>query len=107
MGPLCCRTDGWGRRGCVSAPAPLSRALVPKGRGEGGGEVNYISEVGNTSAVARVFSERVRSPLLTDISIEWSDLPVTEIYPKRIPDLFSVRPLVVSGRYTKGVQGSI
>jgi Ca-activated chloride channel homolog len=87
-------------------PAP-NRSLLDKMSQYGRGEVNYIAEGGNTSAVARVFSERVRSPLLTDISIEWSDLPVTEIYPKRIPDLFSVRPLVVSGRYTKGGKGSI
>ncbi len=87
-------------------PAP-NRSLLDKMSQYGRGEVNYISEVGNTSAVAREFSDRVRSPLLTDISIEWSDLPVTEIYPKRIPDLFSARPLVVSGRYTKGGKGSI
>jgi len=87
-------------------PAP-NRSLLDKMSQYGRGEVNYISEVGNTSAVARVFNDRVRSPLLTDISIEWSDLPVTEIYPKRIPDLFSARPLVVSGRYTKGGKGSI
>ncbi|MEN3328400.1 MAG: Ca-activated chloride channel, partial [Acidobacteriota bacterium] len=87
-------------------PAP-NRSLLDKMSQYGRGEVNYISEVGNTSAVARVFSDRVRSPLLTDISIEWSDLPVTEIYPKRIPDLFSARQLVISGRYTKGGKGSI
>lgn len=87
-------------------PAP-NRDLLDKMSQYGRGEVNYVSEVGNTSAVARVFNDRVRSPLLTDISIEWSDLPVTEIYPKRIPDLFSARPLVISGRYTKGGKGSI
>jgi Ca-activated chloride channel homolog len=87
-------------------PAP-NRSLLNRMSQYGRGEVNYISEVGNTSAVARVFNDRVRSPLLTDISIEWSDLPVTEIYPKRIPDLFSARPLVISGRYTKGGKGSI
>jgi Ca-activated chloride channel homolog len=87
-------------------PAP-NRSLLNKMSQYGRGEVNYIAEGGDTSAVARVFSDRVRSPLLTDISIEWSDLPVTEIYPKRIPDLFSARPLVVSGRYTKGGKGSI
>ena len=87
-------------------PAP-NRSLLDKMSQYGRGEVNYIAEVGDTTAVARVFSDRVRSPLLTDISIEWSDLPVTEIYPKRIPDLFSARPLVISGRYTKGGKGSI
>ena len=87
-------------------PAP-NRHLLDKISQYGRGEVNYVSEVGNTTAVARVFNDRVRSPLLTDISIEWSDLPVTDVYPKRIPDLFSARPLVISGRYSKGGKGSI
>jgi Ca-activated chloride channel homolog len=87
-------------------PAP-NRNLLDKISQYGRGEVNYVAEGGNTSAVARLFNDRVRSPLLTDISIEWSDLPVTDVYPKRIPDLFSARPLVISGRYTKGGKGSI
>jgi Ca-activated chloride channel family protein len=74
----------------------------------GRGDVDYISETGDTSAVARRFNERVRNPLLTDISIDWSpSLPVTEIYPKRIPDLFSAKPLILSGRYTHGGKGSM
>ena len=75
---------------------------------DGRGDVDYISEVGDTSAVARRFNERVRNPLLTDISIEWSPgLPVTDIYPKRIPDLFSAKPLILSGRYVHGGKGSV
>ena len=74
----------------------------------GRGEVDYVTEKGDTSAVARRFNERIRNPLLTDISIEWSpSLPVTDVYPKRIPDLFSAKPLILSGRYTLGGKGSI
>jgi Ca-activated chloride channel homolog len=87
-------------------PAP-NRSLLDRMSQYGRGEVNYVSEAGDTSAVARRFNDRVRSPLLTDISIEWSNLPVTDVYPKRIPDLFSARPLVISGRYSKGAKGSI
>jgi Ca-activated chloride channel homolog len=87
-------------------PAP-NRSLLDRMSQYGRGEVNYVPEGGNTADVARNFNNRIHSPLLTDISIEWSDLPVTEIYPKRIPDLFSARPLVISGRYTKGAKGSI
>ena len=28
--------------------------------------------------------------------IDWGGLPVTDIYPKRIPDLFSAKPVVVT-----------
>jgi Ca-activated chloride channel family protein len=45
--------------------------------------------------------------LLTDISIDWSNLPVTDVYPKRIPDLFGVKPVILSGRYSSGAKGTI
>jgi len=73
----------------------------------GRGEVDYVSGAGDTSAVARRFNERVRKPLLTDISIDWSGLPVSDVYPRRIPDLFAATPLVLTGRYNGAAKGSI
>jgi Ca-activated chloride channel family protein len=49
----------------------------------------------------------LRSPVLTDVSIDWHGLPVTDVYPKNIPDLFTGKPLVLSGRYTAAATGSI
>ncbi len=90
--------------GFGSAP---NRALLDKMAQYGRGEIDYVPESGISAPFARRFSERVRNPLLTDISIDWGNLPVTEVYPKLIPDLFSARPLVVSGRYSKGAKGTI
>lgn len=73
----------------------------------GRGEVDYVLDGSDSSAVANRFYERVRSPLLTDISIDWSTLPVADVYPQRIPDLFSAKPLVLSGRYLQGANGTI
>src|ERR1044072_1920288 len=84
-----------------------NRYLLDKMAEYGRGEVDYVSEAGDTSAVAQRFNERIRNPLLTDISIDWSNLPVTDVYPKRIPDLFGVKPLIFSGRYSAGAKGSI
>jgi Ca-activated chloride channel family protein len=85
-----------------------NRYLLENMTQNGGGEVDYITGAANTSPVARKFNERVRNPLLTDISIEWSpSLAITDIYPKRIPDLFSVKPVILSGRYLHGGKGTI
>ena len=74
----------------------------------GRGEVDYVTEAGDTSAVARRFNERVRNPYLTDISIEWpAGLAVAEVYPRQVPDLFSAKPVVLSGRYLQAGSGSI
>ncbi|MGH9936791.1 MAG: VIT domain-containing protein [Blastocatellia bacterium] len=58
-------------------------------------------------AATRRFHERVRNPLLTDIEIDWAGLPVADVYPKRLPDLFSAKPLILTGRYTAASRGVI
>lgn len=83
----------------------VNRFLLDKMAEYGRGEVEYISLNDDGSAAASRFHERVRNPLLTDISIDWSGLPVVDVYPQRIPDLFSAKPLILSGRYTAGGRG--
>ena len=73
----------------------------------GRGEVEYVGLHDDGSAAAQRFYERIRHPLLADISIDWGDLEVTEIYPKRLPDLFSAKPLIVTGRYTQPRKGDV
>ncbi|HEY8413887.1 MAG TPA: VIT domain-containing protein, partial [Pyrinomonadaceae bacterium] len=90
--------------GFSSAP---NRYLLDKMAEYGRGDVDYVSETGDTSAVAKRFHERIRNPLLTDVTIDWSGLPVSDVLPERIPDLFSAKPVIVSGRYTKGGKGTI
>lgn len=85
----------------------VNRFLLDKMAEAGRGEVEYVGLKDDGSAAARRFHERVRSPLLTDIAIEWNNLPVADVYPQRIPDLFSAKPLVIKGRYTAAGRGTI
>ncbi len=87
-------------------PSP-NRYLLNKMAEYGRGEVDYVTGAGDTSAVAKRFNDRIRNPLLTDISIDWSNLPVTDVYPKHIPDLFGIKPVILSGRYSHGAKGQI
>jgi Ca-activated chloride channel homolog len=72
---------------------------------DGRGEVEYVGLEDDGSAAARRFQERVRTPLLTDLRLEWSGVSASEIYPARLPDLFSAKPLIVSGRYDSPGRG--
>lgn len=85
----------------------VNRMLLDKMAEEGKGEVEYVSLKDDGTAAAKRFHERVRSPLLTDISLDFGDLQVADIYPKQINDLFSAKPVVVHGRYTKAGSGTI
>jgi Ca-activated chloride channel family protein len=85
----------------------VNRYLLDKMAEYGRGEVEYVALNDDGSAAARRFHERVRSPLLTDISVDWAGLPIADVYPKRIPDLFSAKPVILSGRYTGTGQATI
>lgn len=85
----------------------VNRFLLDKMAEHGRGEVEYVTLDDDGSAAARRFHERVRNPLLTDIEIDWAGLPVADVYPKRLPDLFSVKPLILTGRYTSSARGVI
>ncbi len=39
--------------------------------------------------------------------MDWGGLPVTDVYPKRIPDVFSARPVMLTGRYERPGRGVI
>lgn len=65
----------------------------------GRGAVAYVGlDEGSQRAVDQ-FYERVSHPALTDLSIDWGGLAVSEVYPSRLPDLFVGRPVIISGRY--------
>jgi len=85
----------------------VNRFLLDKMAEHGRGEVEYVGLNDDGSAAARRFHERVQHPLLTDISVDWDDLDVSAVYPKRLPDLFSAKPLVLTGRYTTPGKGTI
>jgi Ca-activated chloride channel family protein len=81
----------------------LIEGMAKAGRGES--EIVTLNDKADEAA-HRLYG-RLRSPLLTDVSIDWQGLPVADVYPQRLPDLFSGKPLVVSGRYTAAARGTV
>nr|HQU29838.1 VWA domain-containing protein [Nitrospirales bacterium] len=77
----------------------VNRFLLDKMAEHGRGEVEYVGLQDDGSAAARRFHERVQHPLLTDLSVEWDGLNISDVFPQRLPDLFSAKPLVLTGRY--------
>lgn len=85
----------------------VNRHLLDQMSLQGRGEVEYVGLQDDGSAAAKRFHQRVQTPLLTDIQLTFQGLAVEEIYPKRIPDLFSAKPVVVSGRYRDAGHGVV
>ncbi len=66
----------------------------------GRGAVAYLSLNDNPVDVMKRFNERISHPAMTDLSIDWGGMNVTDVYPQILPDLIVGRPVVVTGRYT-------
>jgi Ca-activated chloride channel family protein len=85
----------------------VNRFLLTKMAEEGHGDVEFVTAPGEAQAAADRFYERVHSPVLTNIAIDWHGLPVTDVYPKDVRDLFSAKPIIITGRYSGNPAGKI
>jgi len=52
------------------------------------------------------FFESIDSPVFVDIEIDWNGLPVREVYPKKIKDLFAGQTIAIIGRFQRPVSGN-
>lgn len=66
---------------------------------ENGGSVTYVQPGDNLEAVLSDFYERIAYPVLTDITVEFDGITVSDIYPQQMPDLFENSTLLLTGRY--------
>lgn len=85
----------------------VNRFLIESMAKAGRGDSEVVTPNDNAEIAAHRLYQRLRSPVLTDVSIDWRGLPVTEVLPKNVPDLFTGKPLIVSGRYTAAASASI
>ncbi|MEW6251399.1 MAG: VIT domain-containing protein [Planctomycetota bacterium] len=85
----------------------VNRFLLDNMAHAGRGEVEYVSLESEADAAVNRFHVRVLAPVLTDVQIDWGTLPVADVYPAVIPDLFSAKPVLVHGRLTGTANGTI
>jgi Ca-activated chloride channel family protein len=65
----------------------------------GQGCAAYLSLNDNADDVMAKYFARISHPALTDLSIDWGGMQVSDVYPAKLPDLFVGRPVVITGRY--------
>jgi len=66
----------------------------------GRGAVAYLSLNDDPVEIMNRFNDRISHPAMTDLSIDWGNMNVSDVYPQILPDLIVGRPVVVTGRYT-------
>lgn len=73
----------------------------------GRGAVSYVGNDEPVDDTVARFYRRISSPALSDIEIDWGALPVEDVVPSRIPDLFVGQPLVVYGTFGAAEAGTV
>ena len=85
----------------------VNRFLLTKMAEEGHGDVEFVTNPNEAEPAADRFYDRVHTPVLANISIDWGGLPVTDVYPREVRDLFSAKPIILTGRFTGHPSGKI
>ena len=70
----------------------------------GKGTVQYVRQNEKPEKVEKViekFYDRISRPVLTDLSVDWNGLDVSELSPAFVPDLFAGQPLLIHAKYNK------
>ncbi|MHC4343465.1 MAG: VIT domain-containing protein, partial [Planctomycetota bacterium] len=78
----------------------VNRFLLDRMAKLGKGAVAYIGLDESAGEVVDAFYERISHPALADVTIDWGDMKVTEVYPRRLLDLFVGRPVIITGKFT-------
>jgi len=77
----------------------VNRYLMSEMGRVGRGFTRYMDPTEDLEKVAGELADRLQSPVLTDIEIDWGGMEASARSPDRIPDLFAGQSLRVQGRY--------
>ena len=83
----------------------VNRYLVAKMGEVGRGASTFVNLRRSEEEVAREFESRIRGPVLTSVKVDTDGLPVSDVYPRVMPDLFSGQPLFLVGKFHGTGQG--
>jgi Ca-activated chloride channel family protein len=84
-----------------------NRFLLDQMARHGGGEVEYVLLNEDGEKIARRFYERIATPVLSDVRIEFQGLDVVDVLPQEASDLWAQRPLIVHARYARAGRGRV
>jgi Ca-activated chloride channel family protein len=79
-----------------------NRFLIDGVAKQGGGASAVVELKTDPAPLVGEIMERIHRAQLAHIAIDWNGLPVEQIFPRRIPELWAGRPVILFGRYNDG-----
>ena len=84
-----------------------NRYLIDGVAKHGGGMADMIELNTDPGPLVAQIAERIHRAQLAKIQIDWNELSVYDTYPRRIPELWPGRPVIMFGRYAGGGSNEI
>lgn len=85
----------------------VNRYLINGVAKAGGGESEVVLLNSSGDQVAKNFYEKIASPVLTDIKVEFEGVQVKDVQPSIINDIWAKRPLYLTGKYLNAGTGFV
>lgn len=85
----------------------VNRYLIDQMAFEGKGDVEIVTLAEAADGAVDRFIARTRSPILTDVSASFEGVDIQDALPNAIPDVFSEKPVVITGRYANPGKGRL
>ncbi|MFN8601666.1 MAG: VIT and VWA domain-containing protein [Candidatus Binatia bacterium] len=85
----------------------VNRLLIDGMARLGGGEAEYVLLTSSGDEAGKRFYDRIASPVLTDVKVEWQGLDVVDVLPHEHADVWAERPLVIHARYRSAGTGQV
>ena len=91
----------------IGIGASPNRLLIDGVAKQSGGMSGVLDLNTNPKALVTQIVERIHRAQLARIQVDWQELAVYETYPRRIPELWAGRPVILFGRYAAGGETEI
>ncbi|MBX7131227.1 MAG: VIT and VWA domain-containing protein [Fimbriimonadaceae bacterium] len=85
----------------------VNRFLIDAMSAEGKGDSEIVTLAEAADPAVERFIRRTQNPILTGITVDVDGVTVSDMLPKAIPDVFSEKPVVIKGRYTRPGSGTL
>jgi Ca-activated chloride channel family protein len=101
------KTRGTARMFVFGIGNGVNRFLLDEMAEEGRGGVEYVTLAEQADEAVARFIKRTRTPVLTDVSVEFDGVEVEGVEPKYLPDVFDESPVYIYGRYLNPGKGKM
>lgn len=85
----------------------VNRHLIEGLAAVGRAEPVVVDAATEADEAARRFAESIASPVMTDITVSFEGSAVYDVEPPTLPDLFTARPIVMTGKWEGDAPGAL